>query len=87
MPRYRYQQLADDLEAEIAAGRPSVGGRLPGEHELREIHGVSMGTVRRAIRLLRDRGLVATLTGSGTYVIRSRRPTPGDETPPPADPR
>ncbi|WP_238419376.1 winged helix-turn-helix domain-containing protein [Streptomyces taklimakanensis] len=84
MPRYRYQQLADDLEAEITTGRLPVGGRLPGEHELREIHGVSLGTVRRAMGLLRERGLISTLTGAGSFVIRSRRPTPQNDTPPPS---
>lgn len=80
MPQYAYQRLADVLEAEIAAGRPRVGGRLPGEYELAEIHRVSKNTVRRALGLLRERGLVATLVGSGTFVIRSRRPASKGDT-------
>ncbi|WP_308190094.1 hypothetical protein [Streptomyces aculeolatus] len=36
---------------------------------------MSIGTARRAVRELRDRGLVATLAAKGTYVIE----------PPPAD--
>ncbi|HEX5566681.1 MAG TPA: GntR family transcriptional regulator [Streptomyces sp.] len=79
MPQYAYQRLADTIEAEIAAGRPQVGGRLPGEYELAEIHGVSKGTVRRALGLLRERGIVSTLTGAGTFVIRSRRPQRGND--------
>jgi len=86
LPRYAYQRLADTIEAEIAAGRPQVGGRLPGEYELAEIHGVSKGTVRRAMEELRKRGLVSTLVGAGTFVIRSRRPAPGHDEAPPPDP-
>ncbi|MDK1346177.1 winged helix-turn-helix domain-containing protein [Streptomyces sp. 378] len=69
LPQYEYVKLADRLAAEIKAGRPPVGGRLPGEREMTEIYKVSLGTVRRAVRELRERGLVATLPIKGTYVI------------------
>jgi DNA-binding GntR family transcriptional regulator len=34
-----------------------------------EIYQVSIGTVRRAVRELRERGLVATLAAKGTFVV------------------
>jgi DNA-binding GntR family transcriptional regulator len=71
LPQYLYMELADRIAAEIKAGQPPVGGRLPGEREMTEIYGVSIGTVRRAVAELRTRGLVATLPIKGTYVIAS----------------
>src|SRR6476469_9327439 len=50
----------------IAAGRV---GALPSEAELGEEHGVSRVTVRRALELLRDEGLVASRRGSGWFVV------------------
>lgn len=84
LPKHVYEQVADAIEAEIASGRIPVGGRLAGQYELAELHGVSRNSIRSAIELLHERGLVSTLRGRGTYVIRSRRLDPGhDETPPP----
>lgn len=34
-----------------------------------EVYGVSIGTVRRAVALLRDRGVVATLPAKGTFIL------------------
>jgi len=79
MPQYLYVELADRIAAEIKAGRPPVGGRLPGEREMTEIYGVSIGTVRRALAELRSRGLVATLPIKGTYVIATD-PSGDDQT-------
>ena len=62
----RYLDLADDLRTRIAAGQV---GALPSEAELGEEHGVSRVTVRRALELLRDEGLVASRRGSGWFVV------------------
>jgi GntR family transcriptional regulator len=61
----RYLDVADELRAEIAEGGL---GALPSEAELGERHGVSRVTVRRALELLRDEGLVASRRGSGWFV-------------------
>ncbi|NOT71004.1 MAG: phosphonate metabolism transcriptional regulator PhnF [Hyphomicrobium sp.] len=63
----RYRQIADALEHEIRNGY-DVGQRLPGEHELAERFGVNRHTVRHAIDMLIDAGLVARRHGAGTYV-------------------
>lgn len=72
LPQYEYVKLADRIAADIASGTLPAGARLPGEREMVEMYSVSIGTVRRAVRELRDRGLVATLAAKGTYVIADR---------------
>lgn len=68
LPQYEYVKLADRIEADIKAGTLPHGSALPGERAMTEIYQVSIGTVRRAVRELRDRGLVATLPAKGTFV-------------------
>lgn len=67
-PGYLYQRFADYLATLITAGKLRPGARLPGERDLAMEHGVSIGTVRRATEVLRDRGLVMTLPAKGTYI-------------------
>jgi DNA-binding GntR family transcriptional regulator len=67
----RYRQLADALMAEIRDGRIRVGQTLPGELELVARHAVSRHTVREALRLLEDLGLIDRHQGIGT-VVRAR---------------
>lgn len=61
----RYLDVADQLRSEIAAGRM---GALPSEAALGDGHGVSRVTVRRALEVLRDEGLVASRRGAGWFV-------------------
>lgn len=67
-PGYVYARLADYIASRIAAGELAPGSRLPGERELAEQYSVALGTVRRALQELRERGLVVTLPAKGTYV-------------------
>jgi len=53
------------IEAELSAGRVSLGQRLPGERVLAERIGVSRASVREAIRVLEAMGVVRTAVGSG----------------------
>jgi DNA-binding GntR family transcriptional regulator len=71
-PGYVYVKLADHIAARVAAGDLAVGARLPGERDLADEYGVALGTARRAMRELRDRGLVRTLPGKGTYITQPR---------------
>jgi GntR family transcriptional regulator len=72
MPDYLYVKLADYLAARIRDGTLPSGAVLPNERALATQFHVSLGTVRRTTRLLRERGLVATVPSLGTYV----RPEP-----------
>lgn len=72
---YVYMRVADAIEAQIRAGRLPAGARLPNERALAAEHGVAAMTARRAVRELRDRGLVTTLPNKGTYVTATPPPT------------
>ena len=61
----RYVTLADTLRDRIADG---ATGPLESEAELGREYGVSRVTVRRALELLRDEGLVAARHGVGWFV-------------------
>jgi GntR family transcriptional regulator len=69
-PDLVYTMIADDIAAQIQVSRLIPGQRLPAEHELAAEYGVARMTVRRAMRELRERGLVRTVTGKGTFVER-----------------
>lgn len=62
----KYERLADTLQELVQTMPPDHS--LPTERELLEEYGVSRATVRQAIRLLVQRGLVYNIQGSGTYV-------------------
>lgn len=70
MPVYR--QLADLLRDAISSGALAEGKPLPSESTLMGEHDVSRDTVRKAVRLLRDEGLVITVQGKGSYVATRR---------------
>ncbi len=63
-----YAQLARILSAQIAEGVYRPGDQLPSEAQLVAQFGVSPMTVRRAINILVDRGIVSTAQGKGTFV-------------------
>ncbi len=65
-----YVQVADHIAARISAGEFEPGTRLPPERDLASEYGVAYNTLRQAMGVLRDRGLVVTLRGHGNYVAR-----------------
>lgn len=67
-----YLQLAALLEEQIASGVLVVGASLPSENSLAETHALNRNTVRHAIDLLVDKGLVEKRKGVGTFVHRRR---------------
>ncbi|MFB9708983.1 GntR family transcriptional regulator [Streptosporangium sandarakinum] len=67
----RFRTLAARLRQEIVQGRWPVGGRLPTEAELAQTYTVGVNTVRRAVDLLVEEGLVRRRQGSGTFVTAS----------------
>src|SRR5256714_8855887 len=71
-----YYQLAQTMETAIRQGRLSSGSHLDNEIELARQLSVSRPTVRRAIALLANKGLVIRRHGIGTLVVavRVRRP-------------
>jgi DNA-binding GntR family transcriptional regulator len=61
-----YRQLAGLLEADIRAG--AFDGPLPSITRLVQETGLAVMTVRRAIQVLSDAGLVVVVPGRGTFV-------------------
>ena len=60
--------IANDMRAEIQAGRLRPGTRLPSETDLGYQYGVSRVTIRHAIKALSDEGLVEAVHGRGTFI-------------------
>lgn len=64
----RYLELAESLRTRIALGDVGPGGAIPSEAELGSHYGASRVTVRRALEVLRDEGLVRSRKGAGWFV-------------------
>ncbi|TQS24142.1 winged helix-turn-helix transcriptional regulator [Microbispora sp. KK1-11] len=60
--------VADHIAGRIERGDLKPGQRLPSELDLSEQYGVARMTVRRAMKELRERGLIRSVHGKGTYV-------------------
>jgi len=66
---YVYQQIAADIAARIARNELKPGQPIPSETQLGQAWpGVARTTIRRAVKALRQQGLVHTVPGRGTYV-------------------
>lgn len=66
-PKFPYRRVADDLRAKIESGE--LTGQLPSRIKLAEQYGVAYMTVDRAIRVLKDEGLVFGVAGLGVFVV------------------
>lgn len=64
----RYAALAAALRSRIVGGQWPPGQAIPSEQALAAAHGVALGTLRRALDLLAEQGLVERLHGRGTFV-------------------
>jgi GntR family transcriptional regulator len=78
-PELRYMYVAEDIASRIASGELAPGARLLSERDLAAYYGVAFHTVRHAMEILRERGLVVSIQGRGTFVTDpSERPgSPG----------
>lgn len=71
---FMYFQVKEALEDEIVGGKFLVGDRLPSIPELAEQYGVSISTIRRALRVLAWEGVVEVNQGrKGTVVAAPQR--------------
>jgi GntR family transcriptional regulator len=64
----RYIKIADDIEAKIRSGELPPGTRLRAERDLAGHYEVAVMTYRKAMRVLRERNLIESVHGDGTYV-------------------
>lgn len=65
-----YIQVADHIAGLIASGALAPGAKLPAERDIAAQYNVSYETVRRATAVLRERGLIVTMIGRGTYIAK-----------------
>lgn len=68
-----YEQAADYVAGLVASGTLVPGQKLAAERDLADQWGIGYQTVRRAMRELRERGLVVSRVGKGTFIA-----TPSD---------
>lgn len=68
-PELVYMAVADDIARRISSGELKSGDRLPGELDMVARYGIARMTASRAVRELRERGLVQTVRGKGTFVL------------------
>lgn len=64
----KYVQIAEMMIREIASGRIADGARLPPERSMAAELGIAVGTLRKALADLADKGLLDRVQGSGNYV-------------------
>jgi GntR family transcriptional regulator len=64
----KYLRIHTELRDRITSGRWPAGTPLPAQRDLAAEFGVSIMTLRQALQLLADDGLIAARHGSGTYV-------------------
>jgi GntR family transcriptional regulator len=70
----KYQEIADRLRDQIRSGVLAPDERLPSEPDLIRGYDASRNTVRLALALLTNQGLVVTRQGLGTFVLGPTRP-------------
>lgn len=68
-----YEDVMARIQRLVADGHLQPGDRLPAERELSAALGVSRGSVRQALRVLEQTGLIEARVGGGTYI---RTPDP-----------
>jgi DNA-binding GntR family transcriptional regulator len=70
----RYRDIAGRLQKDIRLGRYNVGNLLPTETELMARYDASRQTVREALRILTEQGLIVRRAGLGSVVIAAEPP-------------
>jgi GntR family transcriptional regulator len=66
-----YVQLADLLRQQIRTGELQPRRPIPSIRTLQQRYEVSDGTVKKAVQVLRDEGLVRTVQGRGVFVVEN----------------
>lgn len=71
LKRPLYINVYDELLLQITKGEYQAGSRLPSEPDLAKKLGVSRETLRQALVLLQDDGIVKNIRGKGNFVLES----------------
>lgn len=67
-----YMKIHDQIKKDIDEHRWAIGERLPSERDLAEQFAVSRMTLRQAVSLLVEEGVLERRVGSGTFVSSTR---------------
>jgi GntR family transcriptional regulator len=73
-PEPKYRQLAAILRERIRSGDLAPGDPVPSETELEQTYDLARGTIRKAIAVLREEGLIVTTKGKGSWVAETQPP-------------
>jgi GntR family transcriptional regulator len=71
-----YQQLAKILRAQIDSGEIPPRRAIPSKRQLMQEYGVALGTVNKALDLLRQDGYLVSVQGLGVFVTPPEDRTP-----------
>lgn len=71
LKRPLYINVYDELLLQITKGEYEAGSQLPSEPDLARKLGISRATLRQALVLLQDDGLVRNIRGKGNFVLES----------------
>ena len=63
-----YMQVSEWIRENIYKGELGKGDRIPSENQIMEILQVSRGTVKKAVTMLVNEGLLVQVQGKGTFV-------------------
>ena len=67
-----FQNVVDQIQNAILEGKLKAGSKLPAERELKELFKTSRGTLREALRVLEQKGLITVKTGvNGGAVVEA----------------
>lgn len=69
----KYEMIFKDLENRILTGQLASGAYLPTEFELTQHYTASRDTIRKALKLLTEAGLIETMQGRGSQVTKRQR--------------
>lgn len=71
-----YSRIYQEIVSRISAGMWKPGDQLPTERALAQEHGVSIGTVRKAMDMLAQAGFCVKAQGKGTFVTEHTEDRP-----------
>src|SRR5699024_9579210 len=67
-----YKQIANKIKDDILSANLSHGDAIPTESKLTQTYGASRVTIRQAIKLLVEEGMLYKVQGSGTYISHDK---------------
>ncbi len=71
----KYQEVIEYIQLQIENGSLKPGDKIHSENELSTMFGISRETVRKAIGVLQEQGILSRIKGSGTYVSTQLPPS------------